>query len=503
MIKKEIVENKKTFIILFVYTILLLFFCSKMSPLYPFNEWSDINLYFNIGKSIANGKILYVDAFDHKGPLIFFIYGIGYLISKTSFLGMYIIEGIMWTFLVYAGYLTARLYLDKLYAFAIALIFPLFVLSHSSEGGSAEEFIIIFESVSLFLFLSYFKEKKSSTHKPAYMLIHGIMCAATILIKINLIVFWAFPLLAVFISIFKNKEYRNLIQNIVAYITGLMVLILPVIIYFIYNNALSEAWDSYIVLNSSYAKLENISQIVENLVVRFYQRLRFETFEYLIILIGVFYFPIKYIKNTLGKIAIILSFITLHIVIFMSPNYVFYYSIPYYIFSLLGCIAIADLISKYLKLQPKWYYFTLFFVFTLLIGVKEKNFFGTSKAVLLREQKPDGLIFQFSDIIIKEKDPTLLNLSLDLGNGVFTKANIMPNVKYFISPNLPHSIYPEMRDEQTKYIENKQVQFIILSEFSFNFDYFYNLPALNDNYTIIDRYVEHETKTYYLYKRKD
>ena len=104
---------------------------------------------------------------------------------------------------------------------------------------------------------------------------------------------------------------------------------------------------------------------------------------------------------------------------------------------------------------------------------------------------------------MKESKPTLLNLGLDLGSGVFTKANIVPNVKYFISPNLPHSIYPEMRDEQTKYIENKKVQFIILSQFSLNFDYFFNLPALNENYKIVDTYIEDKFKTYYLYKLKD
>ncbi|MDR0825520.1 MAG: hypothetical protein LBN74_10530, partial [Prevotella sp.] len=113
MIKKTTTQDKNILILLFVYAALLLFFCSKMSPLYPFNEWSDINLYFNIGKAIFNGKVLYTEAFDHKGPLIFFIYGVGYLISNTSFLGMYIIEVLMWTFMIYAAYFTAKLYLDK------------------------------------------------------------------------------------------------------------------------------------------------------------------------------------------------------------------------------------------------------------------------------------------------------------------------------------------------------------------------------------------------------
>lgn len=503
MIKKTIVKDKNTLILLSLYSFLLLFFCSKMSPLYPINEWSDVNLYYNIGKAIFNGRTLYTEAFDHKGPLIFFIYGIGYVISNTSFLGMYLIEAIFWTAMICCGYLAARLYVDKIYAFAVALIFPLFVLSHSSEGGSAEEFILVFESISLLLFLNYFKNNNYTKHAPKFMLVHGVMSAATILIKINLIAFWFFPLLAILITILKNKDYKNLIANIAAYIAGMLMLFLPILIYFVYNNALSDAWNTYIVLNGKYAQLNSFMEVIENLAIKFYQRLRFDSFEYLVILIGVFYFPIRYIQNSIGRLSIILSFIALHIAIFISPNYVFYYSVPYYIFCLLGSIAILDILSRIIKIQARWYLYVLFFLLALVIGIKSKDFFNIPKSVLLREQKPDDLAFQFTDIITKEKNPTLLNLSLDLGNSVFTLANITPNVKYFISPNLPHSIYPEMRDEQTKYIQNKVVKFIILSEFSFNFDYFFSLPALNENYEIVDTYIEHKTKTYYLYKLKE
>jgi hypothetical protein len=56
MIKQAIVKDKNILILLSLYSFLLLFFCSKMSPLYPINEWSDVNLYYNIGKAIFNGR---------------------------------------------------------------------------------------------------------------------------------------------------------------------------------------------------------------------------------------------------------------------------------------------------------------------------------------------------------------------------------------------------------------------------------------------------------------
>jgi hypothetical protein len=95
-----------------------------------------------------------------------------------------------------------------------------------------------------------------------------------------------------------------------------------------------------------------------------------------------------------------------------------------------------------------------------------------------------------------------MDLGLDSSIGVFTQLNIVPSVKYFATPNLPYSIYPDMRNEQMKYIENGEVQFIILPGKIYDFNYFFTLPALNRKYTLIDKY-EDENNLYYLYKRNE
>lgn len=499
MIKKAIIADRKILIILFFYTFLLLFFCSKMSPLYPFNEWSDINLYFNIGKGIFHGRVPYIDSFDHKGPLIFFIYGFGYLISNTSFFGMYLIESLGWVCMVFAAYLTARMYLDKVYSYLVATLFPSFMLFHTFEGGSAEEFIAIAQSVSLCLFIMYFRKKDIVLHKPVYMVVHGALFAVTLLIKINLVVFWIFPLLAIFIWLLQNKEYKNVLQNIGAFLIGSMLVCLPVIIYLAANKALVEAWDIYIVLNKNYASVGSLGEIIERLFFRFYQRLRFQPFEFIIILLGAVYFPIRYIENKMGRLSIILSFFSLYVIIFISSQYFIYYAVPCFIYTSMGCIVIC----KYLKIPSTKSTYILISIAALLFGIKQQNLFKMQISELIKREKPQALVYQFSDKIMQEENPTLLNLGLDLGNAVFTKTGIIPTFRYFISPNLPYYIYPQMRDEQTKYIENREPQFIILTDFSFNSSYFLSLPALVDNYTVIDTYIEAEYKTYYLYKRND
>lgn len=70
----------------------VLLFCTKSSPLYPTNDWFDTNCFFTVGKSMFEGRVPYLDIYEQKGPLLYFLYGLCYLVSPTSFFGGYLLE---------------------------------------------------------------------------------------------------------------------------------------------------------------------------------------------------------------------------------------------------------------------------------------------------------------------------------------------------------------------------------------------------------------------------
>ena len=70
---------------------------TKSSPLYPINDWVDPHAFFTMGKGMMNGLVPYRDLFEQKGPLLYLIYGIGYLINNTNFLGVFILEVLFFT----------------------------------------------------------------------------------------------------------------------------------------------------------------------------------------------------------------------------------------------------------------------------------------------------------------------------------------------------------------------------------------------------------------------
>ena len=70
----------------------VLVICSKSSPLYPMNDWVDVNCFFTVGRGIVRGKMPYLDLYEQKGPLLYLFFALAALLSGDSFLGVFLLE---------------------------------------------------------------------------------------------------------------------------------------------------------------------------------------------------------------------------------------------------------------------------------------------------------------------------------------------------------------------------------------------------------------------------
>lgn len=185
-------------------------------------------------------------------------------------------------------------------------------------------------------------------------------------------------------------------------------------------------------------------------------------------------------------------------------KYFHYYSVPYYIFTIPGLIVIGNYLRKYIEIKYAIPICLFFCLIGIGVGIQYKNYFDLDTEELFRRKEIVNVETQFRKKILAEKEnPTLVVLGLNTAVGIFTYADITPNIKYFAAPNLSYDFYPEMRDEQSKYIENKEVDFVVLTDYSFDYDYFKDYAPLINNYTLIDTFLEDNFKTYYLFERND
>ena len=107
MIKK--LFNRNNYLPLFIIVNIFLIFFLTSSIISNFNTGlTDSGIYPLLSKEMLNGKILYKDVFDIKGPFIFFIYSILHL-TKNIDIALFIIDLTLYNTIFYLNYKTIKI----------------------------------------------------------------------------------------------------------------------------------------------------------------------------------------------------------------------------------------------------------------------------------------------------------------------------------------------------------------------------------------------------------
>ena len=183
--------SKYELMILWISAVLTITFVSTCSPLYPFNPWDDANCFFTIGRGMVKGRILYKDLFDHKGPLLYFVYALTALISGRSFIGAWIAECIMAGVFAVYSWKTVKLFVST--SKNSVLLIPVFIaVVYTSKmfnfGGNAEELCFPLITIALYKGLKAVV-KGDGLPKKADALICGILAGTICRILCRLLPF--------------------------------------------------------------------------------------------------------------------------------------------------------------------------------------------------------------------------------------------------------------------------------------------------------------------------
>ena len=245
--------NKKIRKFLFCMILLILVsgymavFSSVTSPLYPNNYGVDSAFYRFIGKSILQGKTLYSDIWDNKGPVLFFIQALGALngTRNADFSLIFILQVISVfgsVLLMYGAYSALHKQRAGDVYFLSAVVICGAVFCSTMVGGNlSEEWSLPFISCSLFLFARYLSVCESHPEHPrAYAFLHGICFGMIAFIRVNNAISICIGVLFICIYLMLKKQWKNLFSNILFGILGIAAVTLPVCLYFYAKNALSD-----------------------------------------------------------------------------------------------------------------------------------------------------------------------------------------------------------------------------------------------------------------------
>lgn len=157
--REKVKSNYWTIAILTVYA-LILTMQNVQNPISQNMIYSDGAIYQYIGHLVLEGKMPYIDAFDHKGILLYLINALGYALSPRY--GLWIIDSLCMIAILMFSYKTARFFLGKV----MSVVVCVFIYSDFSDGywiGDTPDFYAtLFTAIAIYFLMQYYQKGKLS-----------------------------------------------------------------------------------------------------------------------------------------------------------------------------------------------------------------------------------------------------------------------------------------------------------------------------------------------------
>ena len=231
-----------TFFFLFLISAFAFIMLPNTSPFASHGTWCMTNDYFNFAKSMMQGKVLYTDLYDHKGLFLFLMYYVPVLISDTSLLGVFVMEGLISVGIVLSCYRFCSyryskgeaVFLSFLVTVLLRLVFPQIMYN-------TEPICIII----MFLLLRYIDDKSFMKYRTKDYILFGLAFGMIFWMKFPLVIF-IFPFW-LYIANYSSKygHTKTFIKRCGMSLFTFILFSVPIIGYFFCHGNLKEMVESY------------------------------------------------------------------------------------------------------------------------------------------------------------------------------------------------------------------------------------------------------------------
>ena len=461
------------------------------------NNWVDSNCFFTVGKAIMNNVVMYRDIFEQKGPILYFLHALAYLISQTTFTGVYLIEIISCAVLLFIFYKTIQLFVKSDWILIVIPVIAAIVYSSRPffMGDSAEELCLPCLALSNYFFTKALLNNQKLKRSEWFLI--GISSGFVLWVKFSLLGYYiGFGIFAAIVYL-KNKWIKDAVASVLMLVAGIGFISIPVFVYFVKNNALKDLFEVYFYdnlflysVNEGGNKLIEKAGFILNGINSFF-------YEYLMGGV-VLFFGLMFLSLKNRKI-FFLNLLTLFSLIFSiysgGRNYE-YYSFIFTVYFPFGftllCSVLNQTLNKKKPVRKGLKYAAEFACFVLCFSLA---YVFSMNTYMLKYEKSSLPQYKFDEIISKEENPTLLDYG-KLDGGFYTVSNIVPTCKYFCGLNID---YDEITKVQNYYVENALTDFVITRDEVLDEKYL-------DDYECADtqkfEYRKGYSFTYYLYKKK-
>lgn len=493
-----------TIIVTIISGIFIYFFSQSTSPIVEGYYSYDSAIFQVVGKSWIRGIVPYSQCFDHKGPFVFLMNAIGYAfgIGKT---GVAIVQ---WLFCIVTFmflYKISRLFTNEKKSMLVVLASYLILTITYGGGNFTEEYSLLFIVSSLFFGLKYLngydeKEKSTWKHPAKYAFVYGMSFMAILLMRVTSAIAICCLVFTILCILLWKKEIKNLVKNIVVFLGGAFLFLLPFAVYFYKQDSLYDMLFGTIIYNFLYASNATLS-ITKGLLLCFF-------IDLVLFIIGIMHVILsKETKDILGYFSIFLSVVSVIMLLKMN-SYEHYHMItlPYFVIA----TGLAWEFPKNEKKRGKLFWKIAILMFVLQIAggiytvVQQEKIIASSKKYV-KEYMDCCEEFQK---YIPKGEKNVLTFGRNSLSAWYLVNDIDPSFQYCFVQDWQAKNSEIMTEEIMNYLNGEPAEwFVTNGDYDTKELYMpYNKKfkeIIMERYEYITSYTIYETfETYNLYKRK-
>lgn len=228
----DFLKEWRLYLFFALFSFCILFIISPDSYTHDSYNRVDPAWFFMCGKAWMNGLVPYVDFADSKGPLLWLLYGMGYLISHYNYHGVFWISWVWYVLIFIFTYRTAFIFLqDRKKSFVTTILMSLSFFNAWFNGDfRGENAALLFMVVSLYYSSKTIYEEKTERSVYRTYFILGICFASTLLIKFNIAVMQC--IYTFYLLYFCYRKGYSICYPILIAALGVMAIVLPFLVYF-------------------------------------------------------------------------------------------------------------------------------------------------------------------------------------------------------------------------------------------------------------------------------
>ena len=195
-------------VLIIIWAFAYAFLLTMPTEFFPVSERiprNDTAVYQYMGYLITQGKMPYVAGFDHKGPLVYLIYALAYIISPR--IGVWILNLLCMFGILIFSYLIGKKFAGSLWSVIICTVIFSDFYSSAFIGSSPEFYATFFASLALLLISSYYKSGDIGK-VPCILL--GVCFAGMFFLKHTTMITALFICFLIICNCVILKKYRNI-----------------------------------------------------------------------------------------------------------------------------------------------------------------------------------------------------------------------------------------------------------------------------------------------------